>query len=461
MRSGAHIDPLSETRWSTSLPALTKNTPVLRYLARAFAAAPADVEALSAGAVETLGREWGWIRPLASRYLARFEGVTRPRLADVIEFLLSDVRFREVWQRSAGQILAVQRIAGPSLMLLVPAAAGWGVPAIESEAALAEWLGMTASELESFADLKQLHRSPSSAGPMRHYHFHFVAKPSGGIRLVEAPKARMKALQRQILRGILDRIPAHPAAHGFVIGRSIRTFAQPHAGRAMLLRLDLKDFFPSVRRTRVQALFRTLGYPERVADLLGGLVTTRTPRDVLRGFQGDDLGEMRRLYGQSHLPQGAPTSPALANACCWRLDCRLAGLAAAAGVAYTRYADDLAFSGDSDFTRRSARFAAHVGAIVLEEGLAVNFRKTRAMPQSVRQHLAGLVVNRRPNTARDEFDRLKAILTNCSRHGPSVENRKSRAQFREHLAGRVAFIASVNAARGARLRTLLEKIVWE
>jgi RNA-directed DNA polymerase len=281
------------------------------------------------------------------------------------------------------------------------------------------------------------------------------------VRLIESPKARMKAVQRQILAEILNRVPAHPAVHGFVRGRSIRTFAEPHVGRVVVLRMDLEDFFPSVRRARVQALFRTLGYPEMVADLLGGIVTTPTPRDVLRGFKGDGLAETRRMYEQSHLPQGAPTSPALANACCWRLDCRLAGLASAAGGSYTRYADDLAFSGEAAFARGVKRFAAHVGAIVMEEGHAANFRKTRVMWQGVRQHLAGLVVNERVNTGREEFDRLKAILTNCVRNGPAAENRDGRQDFRAHLEGRVAFVASVNAARGARLGRLLEQIVWQ
>ena len=460
MRSGAHIVPQSETRWSTSLPELTKNSQVVRYLARAFVAARPEVAELTAKAAETLGRERGWIEPLARRYVARFEAGTRPRLSEVIRFLLDDARFRSA-VRKEGLRHVAQMVAGPQPMLPVAAAAEWGVPRIESEAEFAKWLGLTASELESFAELKQLHRMLSSAGALRHYHFHFFAKRTGGVRLVEAPKMRMKDLQWKVLREILDRIPAHPAAHGFVRGRSIRTFAEPHAGRDMLLRIDLKDFFPSVRRTRVQAVFRTLGYPERVADLLGGIVTTRTPRDILRGFKGDDLAEMRRLYEQSHLPQGAPTSPALANACCWRLDCRLAGLAAATGVAYTRYADDLAFSGDGEFVRGVERFAAHVGAIVMEEGLGVNFRKTRAMRQGVRQHLAGLVVNERVNTARDEFDRLKAILTNCVRNGAKVENLEGRQDFRAHLEGRVAFLASVNAARGAKLRVIFEQIIWQ
>ncbi len=142
------------------------------------------------------------------------------------------------------------------------------------------------------------------------------------------------------------------------------------------------------------------------------------------------------------------------------MDCRLAGLAEAAGAVYTRYADDLAFSGDVQFARGVERFSAHVGAIVLEEGHAVNFRKTRVMRQGVRQHMAGLVVNTRVNTARDDFEWLKAILTNCIRNGAEAENREQRAAFREHLEGRVAFVASVNARRGVKLRQMMSRIEW-
>jgi RNA-directed DNA polymerase len=459
VRSRAHILPQSETRWSAPLPELKKNSDVERYVARALLAGGWRVDDLTTRVVDTLGREPGWIEPLVRRYVARFEAGTRPRLGEVVQFLADDARFRAAMRRSGGRH-AAQLIAGPQPMLPVEAAAGWGVPAIEAGAQLAEWLRLSQEELEWFADLKNLQRKASSAGALRHYHFRFFEKKSGGARLIESPKARLKALQRKILAEILNRVPAHPAAHGFVRGRSIRTFAEPHTGRVAVLRMDLKDFFPSVRRARVQALFRTLGYPEMVADLLGGLVTTRTPRDVLSGFKGDGLADLRRMYEQSHLPQGAPTSPTLANACCWRLDCRLAGLAEAAGAAYTRYADDVAFSGDAGFARGVMRFAAHVGAIVLEEGLAVNFRKTRVMRQGVRQHLAGLVVNERVNTGREEFDRLKAILSNCVRNGPAGENRDGRQDFRAHLEGRVAFVASVNAARGARLRKLFEQIDW-
>jgi hypothetical protein len=208
--------------------------------------------------------------------------------------------------------------------------------------------------------------------------------------------------------------------------------------------MDLQDFFPCFTGARIQAVFRTAGYPEPVADLLGGICTNAVPRDICRA---------QPLYMRPHLPQGAPTSPALANICSWRMDCRLAGLAKSAGAGYTRYADDLAFSGGADFERRVERFSTHVAAIVHEDGVAVNHRKTRIMRRSVRQHLAGLVVNDHCNIRRADFDLLKAILTNCARRGPGTENRP-------HLEGRIAFVESINAARGQRLRRIFEQINW-
>jgi hypothetical protein len=97
---------------------------------------------------------------------------------------------------------------------------------------------------------------------------------------------------------------------------------------------------------------------------------------------------------------------------------------------------------------------------LLEEGFDVHHRKTRVMRQGVRQHLAGLVTNTRLNIRRDDFDRLKAILTNCVRHGPASQNRDGHLDFRAHLQGRIAFVESVNASRAARLRGVFERIAW-
>ena len=202
----------------------------------------------------------------------------------------------------------------------VAAAANWPIPKLETVAALADWLVLEPAQLDWLADLKGL-AYPQAESPLQHYHYRVLAKPSGGVRLIEIPKPTLKELQRQILGGILYAVSAHPAAHGFVPGRSIRTFAAPHVGQAMVLRLDLRDFFPSFAGARIQSLFRTLGYPEAVADLLGGLCTNCTPSAVLTPCDW----QTQQLYRRPHLPQGAPTSPALANLCTYRLDCRLAG----------------------------------------------------------------------------------------------------------------------------------------
>jgi hypothetical protein len=299
------------------------------------------------------------------------------------------------------------------------------------------------------------------------------------VRLIEAPKRRLKQMQRRILAAILEQAPMHDAVHGFVKGRSIQTFATPHVGRHIVLRMDLRDFFPSFPAARVAAFFRTLGYPESVAERLAGICTNAVPLSVWAGSNPtsegtSDMGhpagsetrhlvdwETRQMYRRAHLPQGAPTSPALANGMAYRLDCKLSGLARAAGAAYTRYADDLAFSGDAEFARGVTRFAVHAMAVAMEEGFAVHARKTRVQRQGVRQRLAGLVVNERVNVGRDDFDRLKAVLTNCVRMGPESQNRAGIAGFREHLRGRVGFVESVNAARGKKLRGIFERIVWE
>jgi hypothetical protein len=282
--------------------------------------------------------------------------------------------------------------------------------------------------------------------------------------VVEAPKRRLRQIQRAILTGILERVPSHTAAHGFVKGRSIHSFVAPHIRQDVVLRMDLRDFFPSLACARIQRFFRMAGYPEPVADLLGGLCTTSVQKNFWRnpplGANREEVEGARLLYSRRHLPQGAPTSPALSSLCAYRLDCRLAGLAQAAGAQYTRYADDLAFSGGGGFARSAERFAAHAAAIAAEEGFAAHHRKTRIMRPGVRQHLAGITVNRRANIPRRDFDRLKATLTNCARHGPSAQNREGHPSFRQHLEGRVAFVESVHFERGARLREILSTIDW-
>jgi hypothetical protein len=432
-------------------------------LARCFLAGEATVDGIVARASATLGKRWRWLRPLAKRFLAKFGSKARPRRREVVQFLLRDVGFERARRKSSSELAVAQWPQEPRQMQPVAAAASWHLPEIETAGALADWLRLSYSELEWFADLKGLARKNRNA-KLRHYNYRVLAKQFGSVRLIEAPKPRLKQIQRQILTEILNRVPSHPVAHGFLKGRSIKTFAAPHVGRRVALRMDLQDFFPTLSRARIQAFFRTAGYPETVADLLGGLCTHAAPPDVWSTLGPEidptKMRDVQLLYARPHLPQGAPTSPALANLCAFRVDCRLTGLAQAAGVVYTRYADDLAFSGDEVFEQRVERFSLHAAAVLLEEGFNVHHRKTRIMRQGVRQYLAGLVTNAHINVVRADFDRLKAILTNCVRHGPASQNREAHPSFRSHLEGRVGFVEMVNPAKGERLRKIFNLIQW-
>jgi retron-type reverse transcriptase len=253
--------------------------------------------------------------------------------------------------------------------------------------------------------------------------------------VIEQPKARLKEIQRWILRELLVWIPPHDAAHGFVKRRSAHTHAARHVGRRVVVRLDLEDFFAAVTAARVYAIFRTAGYPEGVAHALTGLCTNAVPEveSVPGHFR------LARRLATPHLPQGAPSSPALANLAAHGLDRRLAGLARELGATYSRYADDLVLSADHHLRTP----AAAITAIARDEGFHVNHAKTRTMGRGSRQVVTGIVVNAHPNVARTEYDRLKAILHQGAKEVDPA-----------HLLGRISWVEAVNPARGAKLRAL-------
>jgi RNA-directed DNA polymerase len=436
---------------------------VVRGLAAAFLVdEPWSVHDLGARACAALGlpdRRQRWVAGLAGAVVAAFPSRPEPSAHRDLEELVARHRglLRVYGRRVHGsRPLRVQRLFLP-VDGMAPAPR-FPVPSLPTDRALAEWLGTALAELDWMADRRGwLRREPR--GPLQHYRYRWIGKATGE-RLLEAPKERLKWVQRRILRTVLRPVPPHEAAHGFRPGRSVATFAAPHAQQALVLRMDLREFFPSIGAGRVRALFEALGYPPSVAALLTGLVTTRTPESVLArpglGVAAQDA--LRRR----HLPQGAPTSPALSNLCAHGLDVRLQAAAAAVGARYTRYADDLAFSGGPQFRRQAGRFRLLVASVASQEGFRVRWDKNRWMPASTRQRLCGLVVNHRPRPSRADFDRLKAILHACWRQGPMGQDRRPApaGDYRSHLRGRVAWFEHTDPARGAKLRSLFERIPW-
>ena len=338
----------------------------------------------------------------------------------------------------------------------------WPIAALASVDGLAAVLELSDGQLAWLADVRSLERTVT-AERLRNYRYAAIPRRSGLPRVIEAPKLRLKEVQRWILREILDHVPVHEAAQGFARGRSVIDHARRHSGRPVVLRLDLADFFASVSAGRVFGIFRTLGYGDPVAHALTGLSTNVVPQHVWNVVHTVAASapvparfRLGRALATPHLPQGAPTSPALANLAAFRLDRRLSGLAAAQGLRYSRYADDLTFSG-ARLPRGGADTQELVAMIVGEEGFMLNADKSVLRTRAARQSVCGIVVNAAPNVTRAEYDRLKAILHNAARHGPSGQGLAGR---QAELQGRVAWVASLNPARGAKLRRRFAEIDW-
>lgn len=350
-----------------------------------------------------------------------------------------------------GHFLDLSRDGDESLL------AEFHLPVFHTPEQLARWLDLPLGQVAWLT-----HRFSDGYRPeserRAHYHFRWIRKRSGGWRLVEAPKPKLKSVQRKILREILDRVPPHTGAHGFVRGRSIVTNAGRHVGQRVILKIDLEDFYAAVTYSRVVALFRGLGYSRECAVWLARLTTSRLPPSM---SYPENFSSALLPFLKPHLPQGAPSSPALANLSAFGLDVRLSGLARSFFAEYTRYADDLTFSGPERFLRSLPVFIPLSGAIIRDERFRVNRRKRQVIRDNQRQVVAGVVVNQRPNLARREYDRLKATLTNCVRHGPSSQNHDGHERFAEHLRGRIAHLWQLHPHRGRKLIELFHQIDWQ
>lgn len=467
VRSHAPQHAQHEAGWGAPPPHLWSAglKPVRREIARAIASALLAGEwdrlSMLRRASDSMRASGRWLRILVNDVLRDFPTAPRDARHGLARYVLDHSSFDEAWRARAIE-RRLHRWYVDSPVMKEPR---WPVRPLDTTSDVGAWLGLGPGHLEWFADRKGLERA-TAEGRLRHYRYRWIAKRSGGVRLLEAPKGRLKRVQRRILDDVLSRIPAHPAAHGFCSGRSIVTHARLHASQQTVIRFDLCAFFADVHPARAFGIFRAAGYPEEVAGTLLGLCTNTAPRGVLATMARSPTPperwaehRVKQRLGAPHLPQGAPTSPALSNLCARRLDVRLSALAAAVGATYSRYADDLTFSGDRRLGAAANRLQTKVRQIVADEGFALNLRKTRLMRASGRQWVTGLVVNQRPNVPRRAYDLLKATLHNCVRFGPESQ-RRGIENFRAHLHGRVAWVEHLNPPRGAKLRRLLDAIDW-
>ncbi|MDE5429359.1 MULTISPECIES: retron St85 family RNA-directed DNA polymerase [Enterobacteriaceae] len=278
--------------------------------------------------------------------------------------------------------------------------------------------------LENVDDLSQSLRLPKeviskfSFNNDRYYHRIEMEKKSGGIRLIESPLKELKAIQRWVLRYILDKLSPSSYAKGFIRKKSILDNAKPHEGNQYVLNLDLKDFFTSVQASHVYTLFKNIGYNNNIAFILTSFCTK-----------------------SGYLPQGAPTSPALSNLVCLRLDHRISTYCKKRALTYTRYADDLCISGNKILILQKASYL--IKDIICDEGFTINAKKEKFLGPKVRREVTGLTVTPKITISKKNYCLYRKRIYDLVR--TETPNKH------EIIKGILSFVRSIDKDKGKKL----------
>lgn len=290
-----------------------------------------------------------------------------------------------------------------------------------------------------------------------------LRKKKGGFRILQSPEPELKYLQRWILENILEKQPSHEACKGFDQNSSIKRNAEVHLNKPAILKIDFLRFFDSVSEKQIYRIFKGLGYHGNVAFALAKICTLVPDKTFLKSFKKNErhLKSAILNHNLGILPQGAPTSPKLSNLFCFALDNRLSNLALKHGLGYSRYADDLTFSGEPAKLMAAKKI---INKIVKDEKLFINPAKTKLLKRGAPFFVTGLSIN---NTV-VKIPKKKKIdvehhLHHCLKNG--VENHliKSGIQnrnFKDWLFGNIAFVYSVEKELGQKYFDAFNKIQW-
>jgi RNA-directed DNA polymerase len=311
------------------------------------------------------------------------------------------------------------------------------LPIFANETELALAMGIELKELRFLA----FNRKVSTVS---HYRKFYMPKKSGGKRLIAAPMPRLKKAQHWILENILNKVAVHQAVNGFALNKSIVTNAQPHIGKDLVLNMDVKDFFPSIHFKRVKGLLQQLGYSQKIATILSLICTEAVTEEV--EIDGKNYFVQK---GNRVLPQGAPSSPAITNILCFKLDKRLQGLAAKLSCNYTRYADDVTFSGSKE--TNAQQLVWRIKKIMQDEGFTVHPDKIRIMRKGTQQEVTGVVVNQQLNVSRKKLREFRALLHNIKTKDSNTL-KWGAGNLSNSIIGYANFVKMVNPVKGDKLK---------
>lgn len=299
------------------------------------------------------------------------------------------------------------------------------------------------------------------------YRVFAIRKRNGGKRFICIPEPNLLGVQRWIHEHILcspsslKKLPCNATA--YIPSSSHIANAKWHIGAAWVLKLDIKHFFESISERQVYKVFWSLGYRKQVAFYLTRLCTRVLPassdkrlqRRIKRWQPGCPREFLNgRIVG--HLPQGAPTSPMLANLVCIGLDAELQKIASREGLTYTRYADDMVFSGDIVNRGAAITITREVSTVVGHYGFGINVQKTNIVKNGSRKIVTGLSIDgdvvRVPRIYKDkirqELHYLKkfGLKSHCDRIG-----QENHLSYLLRLAGRIRYVVSVEPDIGNKL----------
>ncbi|NJS10001.1 MAG: tetratricopeptide repeat protein [Microcoleus sp. CSU_2_2] len=287
-----------------------------------------------------------------------------------------------------------------------------------------------------------------------HYIRFQIPKKTGGNRKISAPTHLLKKSQKWILENILENIQLHEAAHGFRLKHSIVTNAEHHVGKEVIINIDLKDFFPSISYRRVKGLFKSFGYSETASTIFGLICTEPKIKEV----EVNGKIEFLLSWTERYLPQGAPTSPAITNILCSRLDRRLHSMAKQYGFDYTRYADDLTFSASGESLDNICNIFQNTRFIVEQEDFEINEQKTRVIRKFRQQEVTGIVVNEKLNISREKLKNFRAVLYQIEKDGLEGHNWGQSEDIIASIEGFANFVSMVNPEKGAKFKEQIDRI---
>ena len=321
------------------------------------------------------------------------------------------------------------------------------LPKITDIKSLAQLLGITVEELRFLSYDRKLNQ-------VSHYITYGIKKKSGGIRKITAPKPKLKRVQRSILDKLLSKVDINLAAQGFMIGKSIVSNAVPHIGAGIVINMDLKDFFPTISFKRIFGLYKKLGFSPQISTVLA-LICTIPEEEKLRVHGKEWYLNSEKRY----LPQGAPTSPMLTNIICRKLDSRLTGIAKQLGFRYTRYADDMTFSGPTTIRKNINKLKWQVRSVIKDEDFILHPDKTKVMVNGHRKEVTGITVNEVLNVPSKKLKDFRALLYQLEKDGPKDKYwGDPSVNLFESIEGYARFVNMVNPTKGKKLIAQVKSI---